>query len=409
MNPIAKRFIRYAKLNTRSDAMSMTTPTTIGQVEFAHVLKKELEEIGLEEIFYDEENGFLTAVLKGNPEKTAIGFIAHLDTADFNAVNIQPQVHENYDGKDIVLNEEKNIVLRVSEFPNLADYRGETLITTNGETLLGADDKAGIAEIIEMILALQKEPAHARGDVWIAFGPDEEIGRGADLFKVEKFPVAFAYTVDSGRVGHFEYETFNAAEAVITIDGTSVHPGTAYGKMVNALKVAVYYDTLLPQEEVPEKTRGKEGFYLLTQLQGSIDFAELRYIIRDHDKEKFQERKHFLTALVEQVNQEFDRKRVNVTMTDQYYNMKEIIEKNPACVDFALNAMKNLGITPIVEAFRGGTDGSKISYKGLPTPNIFTGGENFHGQYEFISIEAMEKAKNVLVEIVHLVANDVQE
>ncbi|MFW3578186.1 peptidase T [Vagococcus fluvialis] len=398
---LLKRFIQYVKLNTRSDASSSTIPTTKSQEEFAFILKEELERIGLSKIDYNQTNGFLTAVLPKNADNyPSVGLIAHLDTADFNAENITPLVHENYDGKDVLLNKEQDIVMKVSEFPNLKDYIGETLITTDGTTLLGADDKAGIVEILGAIDYFIANPDENHGDIWIAFGPDEEIGQGADHFDVSRFPADYAYTIDSGRVGHFEYETFNAAQATIKIDGTSVHPGTAYGMMVNANKVANLIDQRLPQDEVPEKTRGKEGFYLLHDYHGSIDKAEMVYIIRDHDTALFEYRKERLVSIVETLNKELDRPRIQIELKDQYYNMKEIIEKDMTSVDVAIKAMKNLGIEPIITPFRGGTDGSKISFMGLPTPNIFTGGENFHGQYEFITLEAMETATKTIIEII---------
>ena len=398
---LLKRFIQYVKLNTRSDASSSTIPTTKSQEEFAFILKEELEKIGLSKINYNQTNGFLTAVLPKNADNyPSVGLIAHLDTADFNAENITPLVHENYDGKDVLLNKEQDIVMKVSEFPNLKDYIGETLITTDGTTLLGADDKAGIVEILGAIDYFIANPDENHGDIWVAFGPDEEIGQGADHFDVSRFPADYAYTIDSGRVGHFEYETFNAAQATIKIDGTSVHPGTAYGMMVNANKVANLIDQRLPQDEVPEKTRGKEGFYLLHDYHGSIDKAEMVYIIRDHDTALFEYRKERLVSIVETLNKELDRPRIQIELKDQYYNMKEIIEKDMTSVDVAIKAMKNLGIEPIITPFRGGTDGSKISFMGLPTPNIFTGGENFHGQYEFITLEAMETATKTIIEII---------
>lgn len=404
MDQLKSEFIEFAKLNTRSQEASNQIPTTPGQVEFARLLEKRLQQLGLAEINYNEENSFLIAKLPGAPEKRALGFIAHLDTADYNAENIQPQVFENYDGQDVLLNSAQNIVMKVAEFPNLKDYVGETLITTDGLTLLGADDKAGIAEILAMLRYFIQHPEVDHGDIWVAFGPDEEIGRGADRFIVEDFPVAFAYTVDSGRVGHFEYETFNAAKIEIQIEGTSVHPGTAYGTMVNALQLAKKIDNSLPQDEVPEQTRGYEGFYLLNELKGTISHAQLSYIIRDHDEEKFLERKARMETIISDLNHALDKPRITYHLFDQYYNMRSIIEKHPLAIEIPLKAMERLGIEAKIEPFRGGTDGSKISQKGLPTPNIFTGGENFHGQYEFITVEAMEKAAQTLIEIVKLSA-----
>jgi peptidase T len=401
MSELLQDFLRFVRVNTRSDEQSTTTPTTIGQVTLAKMLEQQLRDLGLEEVSYEEDTSFVLGKLAGNPEKLAIGFIAHVDTADFNAEDNQPQVHENYDGEDVVLNAEQDIVLKVSEFPNLKDYVGQTLITTNGLTLLGADDKAGIAEILETLRQL-KASGQEHGDVWVAFGPDEEIGRGADHFPVDKFPVKYAYTIDSGRVGNFEYETFNAAKIEIEIDGTSVHPGTAYGQMVNALKLAHAIDAKLPADEVPEQTRGYEGFYLLNQLHGTIDHAALSYIIRDHDKEKFAQRKQNIVSIIEDLNATFDAPRITYRMFDQYYNMREVIDQHPYAVELAVTAMKKCNIEPNIQPFRGGTDGSKISMLGLPTPNLFTGGENFHGQYEFITLEAMETTVQTMVEMVRL-------
>lgn len=406
MEKLVERFLTYVKVNTRSDANSQTTPTTVGQVVLAKMIETELHELGLADVHYNEQNGFLTARLPGNqPAAKSIGLIAHLDTADFSAENIRPQVITNYDGQDVLLNQEQGIVLSVAEFPNLKEYQGETLITTDGTTLLGADDKAGIVEILAAVEYFLAHPEVARGDVWLAFGPDEEIGRGADQFDAPNFPVAFAYTIDSGRVGHFEYETFNAAQAVITIEGTSVHPGTAYGSLVNAIKLGEQLDQSLPQKEVPEQTRGNEGFYLLNKFTGSIEKAELVYIIRDHDQENFQARKQFLEKQVQRLNALADKPRLTITFQDQYYNMKEIIEKDWTPVELAAQAMESCDIEPIITPFRGGTDGSKISFMGIPTPNLFTGGENFHGQYEFITVESMAKAVQTIIAIIRLNAN----
>lgn len=404
MSQLLEDFLRYVKVNTRSDEKATTIPTTPGQVDLALQLKEQLEELGLQEVTYFEKNSFVIGALKGNPKKSAIGFIAHVDTADFNAENVRPQVFHQYKGQEVILNAEKKIVLSPQQFPNLKDYIGETLITTDGTTLLGADDKAGIAEIIDALRHLKQIPLKERGDVWVAFGPDEEIGKGADNFEVTDFPVDFAYTIDSGRVGHFEYETFNAAKIEISIEGTSVHPGTAYGQLVNAIKIGEAIDSHLPQAEVPELTQGYEGFYLLNKFQGDISFAALDYIIRDHDHAKFLARKEELVAIIAKLNETFTYPRITYRLFDQYYNMKEIIDQEPRVVDYALAAMKNLGIKPIITPFRGGTDGSKISYKGIATPNLFTGGENFHGQYEFITLEAMEKARDTIIEIVKVAA-----
>lgn len=402
MSKLLERFIQYVKLNTRSDASSQSIPTTKGQIEFAHILREELLDMRLTDIHYNEKNGFLTARLPRNTSEVyaTVGFIAHLDTADFNAENITPKIIYDYDGRDVLLNSEENIVMKTSEFPNLKDYIGQTLITTDGTTLLGADDKAGIVEILEAIDYFIEHPDVAHGDIWIAFGPDEEIGVGADYFDVSYFPVDYAYTIDSGRIGHFEYETFNAAQANIMIEGTSVHPGTAYGMMVNALSLANQINNALPTQEVPEMTKGYEGFYLLHDLVGTINQVKMTYIIRDHDKKTFEERKANLEMIVNRLNQTLDRKRIQIEMKDQYYNMRDVIEQDMRSVDVALQAMENLNIKPIVTPFRGGTDGSKISFMGIPTPNLFTGGENFHGQYEFITLESMEVATKTIVEII---------
>lgn len=404
MYQLEENFIRYAKRNTRSDANSSTIPTTPGQVALAHEIAEDLKKLGLVEVVYNEKNGFLTATLPANTQHPVrpIGFIAHLDTADYPAEQVQPQVHRNYDGQDVRLHPEHENWLRVAEFPQLREYQGQTLITTDGTTLLGADDKAGIVEIIGALAFFLENPTTEHGEIRVAFGPDEEIGRGADRFDAEGFRAAFAYTIDSGRVGHFEYETFHAAQARITFEGTSVHPGTAKGKLVNALTLAQRYAALLPSDEVPEKTSGYEGFYLQHRLNGTIDAAEAIFIVRDHDRTLFEERKATLRRLAAELNATTDRERVRIEIEDQYYNMREIIEKDFYPVDLALEAMRQLAIEPIVTPFRGGTDGSKISFKGIPTPNLFTGGENFHGQYEFITVEAMEKARDTIVQVAKL-------
>ncbi|MER2226431.1 MAG: peptidase T [Carnobacterium sp.] len=401
---LLERFVKYAKVNTRSDMNSQTVPTTYSQVEFALKLAEELKEIGLEEVEFNEKNGFVTATLPSNlqHEVPTIGFIAHIDTADFNAENIQPQVHTNYDGQDILLNEKLGIVMSTTEFPQLANYVGKTVITTDGTTLLGADDKAGMASIVTAMEEFIQHPELPHGKIRIAFGPDEEIGRGALLFDVDHFQADFAYTLDSGVVGKFEYETFNAAQAELTIKGTSVHPGTAKDSMINALLVAAQFATALPQEEVPEKTEGYQGFYMLSSQVGTIDEVKATYIIRDHDKETFEHRKQHFIALVDQFNETFDQPRIDLKLYDQYYNMRDIIENDLSIVELAIDAYKSLGIEPDVKAFRGGTDGSIITYKGLPTPNIFTGAENLHGKYEFVSVEGMEQAAQVVIEIARM-------
>lgn len=401
---IQEKFIKYAKINTRSDAKSQTIPTTQSQVDFCMMLKKELEEIGLKEVEYNEKNGFLTATLFANTSRRipTIGFIAHVDTADYSAENIQPKVTENYKGGSIILNGKQQIILSPDEFPNLKNYIGQTLITTDGTTLLGADDKAGIVEILAAMDWLIRHPEVEHGEIRLAFGPDEEIGIGADYFDAPNFRAKFAYTMDSGTIGHMEFETFNAAQAQIDIKGTSVHPGTAKNQMVNALKLAQKIDQLLPPQEVPEYTEGYEGFYLLHNLEGTIAHAKMTYIIRDHDREIFENRKQKLLEIVDFLNHQLDYPRITMMMHDQYYNMREIIEQDFYPVELAKEAMVQLGIEPIVTPFRGGTDGSKISFMGIPTPNLFTGGENFHGQYEFISTEAMVTAAEMIIKIIEL-------
>lgn len=400
-----ERFIRYAKINTRSDIHSNQIPTTASQVEFLMMLKSELEELGFSDVFYDEEDAFLTAKIPSNVshEVDTIGFIAHVDTADFNAENICPIVHENYNGEDVVLNEDLQLIMKVSEFPNLKNYVGETLITTDGTTLLGADDKAGLVSILEAGIYLLQHPEIPHGDVLFAFGPDEEIGKGAHRFKAEKFPAKFAYTLDSGEVGKLEYETFNAARATITIHGTSVHPGTAKGLMVNALAEAAKFFSRLPEEEVPEKTSDYEGFFMLSNQVGNIGKVTATYIIRDHSSERFEERKEQFKQLVEQQNSTYDSPRIECNIYDEYYNMYNVLKEDMTSVHIAKEAYKSCGIEPYVKPFRGGTDGCIITYKGIPTPNLFTGAENLHGQYEFVTLESMQKASDVVRSIIDIV------
>lgn len=398
------RFIRYVKMETRSDQTSTTIPSTQSQVEFAEKLMEELKEIGLSDVSYNTKNGFVTATVPSNVDEDVptIGFIAHMDTADFNAENVSPQFHENYDGEAIVLNEAENIVLSPEDFPNLKNYVGQTLITTDGTTLLGSDDKSGIAEIVTAMETLINDENIKHGKIRVGFGPDEEIGIGADLFDVEEFDADFAYTMDGGPVGELEFESFNAASAIVTIQGKNVHPGTAKGKMVNAIKLAMAFDAKLPQDEVPEKTEGREGFYHLLNISGEEEQAQLSYIIRDHDRAKFEERKSTIEQIAKEMNETLDSDRIQVVLKDQYYNMGEIIEKDMRPIELAKEAMELLNIEPVIEPIRGGTDGSKISFMGLPTPNIFAGGENFHGRYEFVAVESMEKATDVIVAIAQL-------
>lgn len=402
------RFLRYVKTETRSNPKSETTPSTKSQVAFAQTLKKELEALGMKDVMYNDQNGFVLATLPSNTDREvrSIGFIAHMDTADFNAENVQPQVVENYDGESTIqLDKAGNFTLNTTDFPNLKNYKGQTLITTDGTTLLGADDKAGIAEIMTAMEFLIKNPTIKHGTIRVAFGPDEEIGVGADKFDVDQFNVDFAYTMDGGPVGELQYETFNAAQADITIQGKNVHPGTAKDTMINALQLAVDFQNQLPSDEVPEKTEKEQGFFHLASLDGTPEEAHMTYIIRDHDRQKFEARKAEITAIQNKLNEAFTQERIIVSMYDQYYNMGEIIKKDFSIITLAKEAMLSLEIEPIIEPVRGGTDGSKISYLGIPTPNIFAGGENMHGRFEFVSLQAMEKATDVIVKIAEMNAS----
>lgn len=405
-NQLIDRFIRYVKKETRSDEASTTVPSTPSQTEFLKDLVEELVELGYQDVRLNPKNSFVTATIPATTTKEVpvVGFIAHVDTADFEARNVQPQFHENYDGEAIVLDKEGKFVLSPKDFPNLKNYVGKTLITTDGTTLLGADDKAGISEIVTAGAYLLAHPEIEHGKIRVAFGPDEEIGRGADLFDVEEFGCDFAYTMDGGPVGELEYESFNAAQAEITIQGKNVHPGTAKDTMVNALEIARQFQNALPEFEVPEHTSGREGFYHLMYANGVVEEAKLVYIIRDHDRKLFEAKKAYLQLVADRLNASLDSNRISIDMKDQYYNMAEIIEKDFRSVEVAQKAMENLSITPIIEPIRGGTDGSKISFMGLPTPNIFAGGENFHGRYEFVAVESMEKARDVIIEIAQLLA-----
>ena len=403
-NQLIDRFIRYVKKETRSDEASTTVPSTPSQTEFLKDLVEELVALGYQDVRLNPKNSFVTATIPATTTKEVpvVGFIAHVDTADFEARNVQPQFHENYDGEAIVLDKEGKFVLSPKDFPNLKNYVGKTLITTDGTTLLGADDKAGVSEIVTAGAYLLAHPEIEHGKIRVAFGPDEEIGRGADLFDVEEFGCDFAYTMDGGPVGELEYESFNAAQAEITIQGKNVHPGTAKDTMVNALELARQFQNALPEFEVPEHTSGREGFYHLMYANGVVEEAKLVYIIRDHNRKLFEAKKAYLQLVADRLNASLDSNRISIDMKDQYYNMAEIIEKDFRAVEVAQKAMENLSITPIIEPIRGGTDGSKISFMGLPTPNIFAGGENFHGRYEFVAVESMEKARDVIIEIAQL-------
>lgn len=398
---IIERFTTYVKVDTQSDESFENCPSTPGQLTLGNMLVDELKSIGMQDAAIDE-NGYVMATLPSNTEKDVptIGFLAHVDTAtDFTGKNVNPQIIESYDGKDIVLNEQLQVTLSPDQFPELSGYKGHTLITTDGTTLLGADNKAGIAEIMTAMDYLIKHPEIKHGTIRVAFTPDEEIGRGPHKFDVRRFNASFAYTVDGGPLGELEYESFNAAAAKITIKGNNVHPGTAKGKMINSAKIAMKLNSLLPADEAPEYTEGYEGFYHLLSIQGDVEETKLHYIIRDFDKENFQNRKETMKRAVEKLQNEYGQDRILLDMNDQYYNMREKIEPVIEIVNIAKQAMENLGIEPKISPIRGGTDGSQLSYMGLPTPNIFTGGENFHGKFEYISVDNMVKAVNVIVEI----------
>ena len=404
MEELVKRFIEYVKVNTQSDENSKTTPSTEGQMVLAKKLSKELKDIGLKDIMVDE-NGYLMATLPANITKQVpvVGFIAHLDTSpDASGENVQPQVIENYYGSNIILNKKKNIVLSPVEFSSLNKYIGQSLITTDGQTLLGADNKAGVAEIVTAMEYLIKHPKIKHGPLRIAFTPDEEIGKGADKFDINKFNADFAYTVDGGGLGEIEYENFNAAKAKITIQGLNVHPGSAKNKMKNSMLIAMELNSMLPGHQTPEHTENYEGFYHLTDFQGTVESTTISYIIRDHDKEEFNKKKDLMIKVVDHLNIKYGPRTVKIIMVDQYYNMREKILSSFHVVELAIKAMKDLGINSKVIPIRGGTDGAKLSFMGLPCPNLFTGGHNFHSRFEYIPVKSMEKAVLTIVKIAEL-------
>ena len=398
---LLERFLTYVKVNTRSDETSTTTPSTQSQVDFAkNVLIPEMKRVGLENVYY-LPNGFAIGTLPANDPRFTrkIGFISHMDTADFNAENIQPQVIENYDGGVIPLGQ-SGFNLDPEDFASLHKYKGQTLITTDGTTLLGADDKSGIAEIMTAIEYLSAHPEIKHGEIRVGFGPDEEIGIGADKFDAEDFDVDFAYTVDGGPLGELQYETFSAAGAELTFQGRNVHPGTAKDQMVNALQLAIDFHNQLPEADRPEKTEGYQGFYHLMNLTGTVEEAQASYIVRDFETEAFENRKAAMQAIADKMNQELGSERVILTLKDQYYNMKQVIEKDMTPIHIAKAVMESLDIQPVIEPIRGGTDGSKISFMGIPTPNLFAGGENMHGRFEYVSLETMERAVDTIIGIV---------
>ncbi|EDM43151.1 peptidase T [unidentified eubacterium SCB49] len=400
------RFISYVTVDTESDPNSDTTPSSAKQWDLANALVEELKEIGLEDVTIDE-NAYIMATLPSNVDHDVptIGFISHFDTTpDFTGKDVKPQIIEDYDGKDIVLNKDQDIVLSPDYFEDLLLYKGQTIITTDGTTLLGADDKAGIAEIISAMEYLVQHPEVKHGKIRVGFTPDEEIGRGAHKFDVAKFGADWAYTMDGSQVGELEYENFNAAGAVVTIEGKIVHPGYAKGKMVNSMYIAQDYINSLPRLETPEHTSGREGFFHLYSIDGEVDSTKLQYIIRDHDKGHFEARKEMMLKLANELNSQLGEERVSIEIKDQYFNMCEKIEPVMHIVDIAEEAMKEVGITPLIKPIRGGTDGSQLSFMGLPCPNIFAGGHNFHGRFEYVPVESMQKAIEVIVKITQIVA-----
>ena len=405
---IIKRFVSYVTVDTESDPNNPAFPSTEKQWDLARLLDAELKEIGMQNVTLDE-NCYIMATLPSNIDYDVptIGFVSHIDTSpDFTGANVNPQIHHNYDGGDILLNEKENIVLSPSYFDDLLQYKGQTIITTDGTTLLGADDKAGITEIVSAMEYLINNPEIKHGEIRICFTPDEEVGKGAHKFDVEKFGAEWAYTMDGSQIGELEYENFNAAGAKITITGKIVHPGYAKGKMINSMTIASDFISRLPANEVPEKTEGYEGFFHLHQLEGKVEQTVLQYIIRDHDKQLFEGRKQKMQELVDTMNKELGSDLIQANIKDQYYNMKEKVVPVMHIVDIAEDVMKDLGITPLIKPIRGGTDGSQLSYMGLPCPNIFAGGHNFHGRYEYVPAESIIKATEVIVGIAQKVADN---
>lgn len=402
---LLNRFITYIKIFSTSDAESETTPSTERQWDIANYLHKELQELGLEDVSIDDK-GYVFGFIPSNIEETVpqVGFIAHYDSSpDFNGENVNPQIWENYDGEDLLLNKETGFTLSSTKFEALKKYIGQTIITTDGTTLLSADDKAGVAEIVTAAEFLLANPQIKHGRISIGFNPDEEIGRGAHHFDVEKFGAEWAYTMDGGEIGELEYENFNAAGAVVKIHGLSVHPGYSFGKMLNAGLVASEFISSLPENETPATTKGFEGFFHLTDFEGDVSEAKLQYIIRDHDDQKFEDRKKLITQKVEAINQKYGEKTAEIEIKPQYLNMKKQFEGKMHIIDIAEQALKNAGVEPKIKAIRGGTDGAQLSYMGLPCPNIFAGGHNFHGPYEFVPLESMIAAVNVIVQIAQLI------
>ncbi|MGL6114048.1 MAG: peptidase T [Cetobacterium sp.] len=408
MNYLVDKFLEYVKIDTTSDEASETCPSTSKQFNLANIIIEDLKNLGLVDISLDN-NGYIMATYPSNSDKKipTIGFISHMDTApSFNGTNVNPQFVKNYNGEDIILNKEKEIVMTTKDFPELKQYVGQDLITTDGTSLLGADDKAGIVEILTALKYLKENPQIKHGDIRIGFTPDEEIGRGANLFDVNKFAAQFAYTIDGGEIGELEYENFNAASAKISIQGRDIHPGSAKNKMINSLLIAIELNSMLPVNERPEYTESYEGFFLLTDMSGDIENTNLNYIIRDHSMEKFIEKKNLLISIVDFLKIKYKDAKITLELKDSYYNMKEKIEPVIHIIELAKKSMEEIGITPNIKPIRGGTDGARLSFEGLPCPNLFTGGHNFHGKFEYIPIQSMEKSVQLIVQIISNLAKE---
>jgi tripeptide aminopeptidase len=404
MADVISRFLKYAKIDTKSDEASKSCPSTEKQLALARVLVEELQSIGLSDVSMDDK-GYVMATLPANTKKKVpvIGFIAHMDTSpDMSGENVTPRFIENYDGSDIVLNKKLGIVMSPVDFPELEKYVGQTLITTDGTTLLGADNKAGIAEIMTALAWCVANPDFKHGTIKVGFTPDEEIGRGADHFDVKKFGAKYAYTVDGGELGELEFENFNAAKASITVNGRNVHPGTAKDKMINSMIIAMEFNGMLPSSETPSHTEGYEGFYHIIGIEGDVEKTSFHYILRDHDQDRFNERKNLVKKVASFLNNKYGKNTVKVKLVDQYYNMREKIEPVMHVIDIAARAMRESGVEPRIKPIRGGTDGARLSFMGLPTPNLFTGGHNYHGKYEYIPVESMRKAVDVIIKIIGL-------
>lgn len=402
MSFLIEKFLEYVKVDTTSNANSASCPSTEIQFDLANIIVKDLELLGLKDISLDE-NGYIMATLPSNCNENipTIGFIAHIDTApSFNGTSVNPRIIENYSGEDIVLNSKDNIIMSLKDFPELSSYAGQNLIVTDGTTLLGADDKAGIVEILTAIKYLNEHPEIKHGTIKIGFTPDEEIGRGANHFDVEKFCAEFAYTVDGGELGELEYENFNAASVKVKITGRNIHPGSSKNKMINSILIGMELNSLLPVDQRPEYTEHYEGFFLLTDIKGDVEHTEMEYIIRDHSMEKFNTKKNLMTSSIEFLENKYPDARIKIEIKDSYYNMKEKIEPVYHIIELAKKSMEDVGVVPKIKPIRGGTDGARLSFKGLPCPNIFTGGHNFHGKFEYISVQSMEKAVQVIVKII---------